>query len=378
MHTDTISQRAIKWSCAIIFSSIAVMAITSDIVDLRDPTGMLVRWRLDHTIAIVLIAATTLSVEAAVNAWSDGRRALAAGFALVATIGVAYVVFNSAGRLAEAQGFRDRVASAHNAKVEAARNRLDEALAAKARIDADALERATMRHCATHCRAILEGSQSAAAAEVESARAELAALPPPMQVGSAKAQWWADTLSGVLPPAATERLAPRIEYVGLVLFGEAGAMFGWLALRRRQNRPSEPVDAGTKAAPAGSAPDTSTEQLALTVDTVETGVPTPLVDTPPAPAVDGIAPNVDQPAPKPSAPTRKPRKTGSKQRRRRPSPAPSAPPKWEPSAIVSDLMLRAATGRSFENNTKAAEHYGYSRSRLSELRKQWKEEGALV
>jgi len=41
------------------------------------------------------------------------------------------------------------------------------------------------------------------------------------------------------------------------------------------------------------------------------------------------------------------------------------------SEIISDLMLRAATGRLFGSNEEAAEHYGYSASRFSELVTRW-------
>lgn len=44
------------------------------------------------------------------------------------------------------------------------------------------------------------------------------------------------------------------------------------------------------------------------------------------------------------------------------------------SEIISDLMLRAATGRLFGSNEAAAAHYGYSPSRFSELVTRWEGE----
>jgi hypothetical protein len=65
---------------------------------------------------------------------------------------------------------------------------------------------------------------------------------------------------------------------------------------------------------------------------------------------------------------------------KRPKPsAPSNSPNRQMthSEIQSDLMLRAATGRSFESQKEAADHYGYSESRFSELSKAWEAEGLI-
>jgi hypothetical protein len=45
--------------------------------------------------------------------------------------------------------------------------------------------------------------------------------------------------------------------------------------------------------------------------------------------------------------------------------------------IRTDLMVRNATGRAFESQREAAEHYGYSESRYSELSKSWESEGLI-
>jgi hypothetical protein len=45
--------------------------------------------------------------------------------------------------------------------------------------------------------------------------------------------------------------------------------------------------------------------------------------------------------------------------------------------IRTDLMVRNATGRAFDSQREAADHYGYSESRYSELSKSWESEGLI-
>ena len=45
--------------------------------------------------------------------------------------------------------------------------------------------------------------------------------------------------------------------------------------------------------------------------------------------------------------------------------------------IRTDLMVRNATGRAFASQKEAADHYGYSESRYSELSKSWETEGLI-
>jgi hypothetical protein len=45
--------------------------------------------------------------------------------------------------------------------------------------------------------------------------------------------------------------------------------------------------------------------------------------------------------------------------------------------VLSDLMLRAATGRTFPSQDEAARHYSVSPSRFSEWSKDWETEGSL-
>lgn len=342
MHSDSTPARAGQYATAGIFTLIALTVIVSDIIG----PDMLAHWRLEHSIAVMIVVAATLAVEAAVSSWCDHRRALAVGFGIVATACICLVAYNSAGRQAATQSERDRVALAHNARIDAARTRLDDAVAAKAKIDADAVVAVKERYCAKECVGHLNDSKEAAAKEVAAARAALAAMPPPLAVGSPKATWWADTLSGVLPPAVTERLAPRVEYLSLALLAEFGAMFGWLALRRRPKQAETPVNTGSAAAQPTPEPNTVAEQIEHAAEQLAIAP-----ETPPA----AIKTTVRKSKPK-AVKTR--RKT--------------------PSEIRSDLMLRQATGRGFKSDTEAARHYGYSRSRFSELQKQWKKDGALV
>ena len=45
--------------------------------------------------------------------------------------------------------------------------------------------------------------------------------------------------------------------------------------------------------------------------------------------------------------------------------------------VLTDLMLRAATGRTFRSQDEAARHYSVSPSRFSEWSKDWEAEGSL-
>lgn len=348
MHSDNTSPRAMKYATASIFTLIALAVILQDIIDPRDLPGMLSRWSLQHTLAAFLVIAVTLSIEAALDAQHEGRRGLCAGFWLVAVIGLLLVAYNSGGRQAEAQSNRDRVALAHNAQIDAAERRLGDAIAAKSKIDADALKTAAERHCATNCKAVLLASQTAAAQEVEAARAERIALAPPMAVGSTKAAYWADTLSWVFPAAVVEHVAPRFEYVLLTLFAEIGAAFGWIALRPR------PIAHKDRA--SGQIPEHAAEQPQASVTEQPNTAPEQPQKGPEKPA--NATP---RPTPRTSVRTAK-RGKGKR---------------WQPSKIVSDLMLRSATGQMFESDNQAAQHYGYSRSRFCELVKSWQADGSL-
>jgi hypothetical protein len=63
-------------------------------------------------------------------------------------------------------------------------------------------------------------------------------------------------------------------------------------------------------------------------------------------------------------------------------PKPDAPSKGPNSHLTleeirTDLMVRNATGRAFGSQKEAADHYGYSESRYSELSKSWEAEGLI-
>ncbi len=52
-------------------------------------------------------------------------------------------------------------------------------------------------------------------------------------------------------------------------------------------------------------------------------------------------------------------------------------PRLSRDEVLTDLMLRAATGRTFRSQDEAARHYGVSPSRFSEWSKDWETEGSL-
>ena len=64
---------------------------------------------------------------------------------------------------------------------------------------------------------------------------------------------------------------------------------------------------------------------------------------------------------------------------KRPNPeAPKGPKcRMTRSEVLSDLMLRSATGRRFRSQDEAAKHYGMSPSRFSEWLKEWETEGSV-
>lgn len=55
----------------------------------------------------------------------------------------------------------------------------------------------------------------------------------------------------------------------------------------------------------------------------------------------------------------------------------SSPRRLSKPEVLSDLMLRAATNRSFRSQDDAARHYGVSPSRFSEWSKVWETEGSI-
>jgi len=107
-----------------------------------------------------------------------------------------------------------------------------------------------------------------------------------------------------------------------------------------------------------------------------TGAPdTPSV-TPEAPATGPQNGNGE-----PKGPNR-PKGGGTAESRLQRHPKPGAPSKGPNrhltlGEIRTDLMVRNATGRAFGSQKEAADHYGYSESRYSELSKSWETEGFI-
>lgn len=353
MQIHSTPTRAVQYVTAAIFTLIALSIILQDVIG----PDMLARWQLQHTLAVGLIIGTTLAIEAVVTTWTDGRRTLSLGYSAVAMIGLCLIVFMSGGRQAEAQAERDRVALAHNARIADAKKRLDDAVTAKAAADAEASDKAAERHCVTHCKDLLLDGKKTAADEVNAARLAYDAMPPPMQVGSKEGAFWSDTLSPWVEKPIVEHIAPKALYLFLVAFAELGAALSWIAARPRQRR----AEAAKPDTQAVAPPNTAAEQEAVQPEqseTAETGRLAPVQTEQLAPVPEATKPD-----------TKRARKTARKAgKSRRPTSA----------EIRTAVMVRNATGKPFKSDTEAARHFGYSRSRYCEMKRQWKEEGALV
>jgi len=215
------------------FTVLALAIVLQDIIDLRDIPGMVAHWRLQHTLSLLAVFCVGLAAELTFDAFMAGRRFVGRGLALVTVIGLALLCYNSGGRQAEAGADKANAAKAHNGKIADAKQRLKDAVAAKAALDASAIETSAKKDCGRNCKDLLLQSQTAAQAEITAARAAVAALPAPMLEGSTKAQFWADTLAPIVPPRITVHIAERLEYVLWTLLAELGCMVSWCFVRDR-------------------------------------------------------------------------------------------------------------------------------------------------
>ena len=106
----------------------------------------------------------------------------------------------------------EQVASAQRALAGASINpRLERALAAKASADAAVVEKAAERGCASNCRALLEQQVATAAAEVNAARTELAAL---RSAAAAEFEAARAALAALPAPPSVSPLADRLGLEG--------------------------------------------------------------------------------------------------------------------------------------------------------------------
>lgn len=231
MTTPSTTPKALRVAAAGGFTVLALAIVLQDIIDLRDIPGMIEAWRLQHTLSLLAVFCVGFAAELTFDAYRAGRQFVGRGLLIVTTIGLALLVYNSGGRQFEAGSAKTLEAKAHNDKITAAKKRLADAVAAKAKLDTEAIKTSAEKNCARNCKDLLIASQEKAQAEIDAARAAVDALPAPVLEGSTKAIFWGDTLAPLVPRKVTLHVAERLEYVLWTLLAELGCMVSWCFVR---------------------------------------------------------------------------------------------------------------------------------------------------
>lgn len=170
-----------------IIAGIAILAAASNLIVGNTPGG----YASDYGMLVVAVAAGIAVGAVAIGlAWGHGHRVLTAvlvfmiiaaeGYAFLATvereIGKREAVQKPAAEvLAKRERYQAELASKKTllAEIPAISQRLEAALASKARADEAAINKAAERGCASNCRALLQAQVDSASQEVAAARAAL-------------------------------------------------------------------------------------------------------------------------------------------------------------------------------------------------------------
>jgi len=181
-----------------------------------------------HAIVTLTLAAGVAVGSLAIGAaWEQRRRVLACIISIALLCGEAFGLVSTAERIiAQRDGVQTSIHAARakhdnarreleKAEAELARadtsERLQRAEAARAAADAAALTKAAERGCAANCRALLEQQVSAAAAEVDAARADSTGKRNAATYAVARAR---DALKAAPAPASSTPLADRLGLQG--------------------------------------------------------------------------------------------------------------------------------------------------------------------
>lgn len=327
MHLHTTASRGLAIAAGLAFAGGALTILLHDIIDLGHPLSMVEKWAMQHTLAVLTVVGVILAGELAREARLDRRYGKWAGFWLVILIGTFLVVYNSVGRQAESTGttalsVEDRNDQRAEAKKSLAEHQrmLDEELAEHAR-------EAAAGGCGKKCQGI-EASIAVYKAAVAGDEAKIKALGAP-EPDAPKAETFAELLSMIfgVNKAKAKALLTLIEPFAWTFLFEFGSIVSW-GYVRRQPRKYVPTASDT-AQTSFAWPDSSDDGSVLTFP-------------------------------------------------KRPNPPPNSPKRrMVRSEVLSDLMLRNATGQTFRSQEEAALHYGVSPSRFSEWSKAWEAEGVL-
>lgn len=313
---------------------------------------------LKHYLALVIVGGTLAAGILSDIARRQGNWWPIITFTVLFLAGTSLVIYSSAGRQAE----KTLISGAEHDK--AARERVQ--------IEADlADDRATLKRkkaeadaeCASgegkRCRSA-RASVDFYDKSVKGLEARLKALDPERPV-SAEAEQFASTVAVIFgwDKDRVRALAILLEPFAKTLFYEFGTIwcFGFAFSPARHRR-----SVASEAAPTDSKPSRS--------DREQTSFPT-IEPEEEAEAIEVL---------KPALPKRPPNGGVRTPNGAKPSnlgPSGGSGRSMTRDEVLTDLMLRSATGRTFRSQREAAEHYGVSASRFSEWLKAWEADGSI-
>jgi hypothetical protein len=305
-----------------------------------------------HFQTITIVLGTLLAAHVAKEAWISRHWAAVLGFTAIAAAGTGLICYNSLGRQAEgvmvAAADHDKTV---NERAELQRNRdADAKTAAEKRVAADA-------ECADgegrKCRAA-QTIRDFYETNVKGYEARLALLAPPKVVDPSAERFgdYAKALGYDKEKAKT--LAMLIVPYFVTLLFEFGTVisFGYGFAPKRLPKPVT-ASGKSKGSEQTDFPELSDAELIELRAGFATELPEP--KGPNGGASVTVLPK------RPKAPNEP---KGSNRRLTR-------------DEVLTDLMVRSATGRGFDSQEEAAKHYGVSPSRYSEWLRDWEAEGKI-
>lgn len=290
-----------------------------------------------HYIAAVIIAGTMMVGHLSYEAWLPGKRLASIIFGFLFAIGTALVVLSSAGRQNETVSTTQAQSEAAEAARADARQGLKRAQAMLAEAQA-----ALGRECKTGSGKRCAGIQRTIDVYEAAARGEQSKLDHigPAKVVAPDEETFAEVVATIFG-ASKERVkatAVLAKPFLISLFLEFGAIVSFGFAFRGNTK--------TFAEAKWEASEKDRQQSSFDAAFL----------APKGPNGEAALPKL----PKPDAPK-----------------GPNGSRKMTRDEVLTDLMVRSATGRTFRSQEDAARHYGVSPSRYSEWSKAWESEGAI-
>lgn len=340
---NTAAGRGLAIAAGVLFASGTAAVLFSDVIHGAPFT-------LKHYMTFVIVAGATMTAHLSHQAWRHKHYAACAGFSLIVAACTCLVVYNSLGRQSESLTLtseeHDKIAGE---KASLAANLSADTTAAKEkRLAADTECASGEGKKCFAARAIAEFYET----NVKGYEARLAVLAPEKPVAPE-----AETFAGIMAAFGYDKqqvksVAVLVGFFMMTLICEFGTSisFGYAFSPKRLPKPE-----ASKALPALPALPAPTMLSAVTDAELSTlraqFAPDPVESSkPPKGPNGGLGSTIRTP----NGPN-----SGSPKSR------------LSHSEIISDLMLRAATDRLFGSNEEAADNYGYSPSRFSELVTRW-------